>query len=79
MKKPRKAGLTARVGSPWYRLADVCLAFDISERTVWTWVSTGKLPEPQRRGKRWTRWPKCAIDAVLTAWGIAPAPESEVA
>lgn len=27
-----------------------------SESSVWLWTATKELPEPIRRGKRWTRW-----------------------
>lgn len=61
----------ARDDSPWYRLEDMMRLFDVSARTVWTWTAAGKLPQPRRKGRRWTRWPKDEIDALLVRWGKA--------
>jgi len=71
-KKPQPA----TPGSPWYRIADMTRLLDVSERTIWTWCSQGKLPPPVRRGPRWTRWSKDAVDAHLagmTAAAVAAA------
>lgn len=68
MVKKRPGGDGAREGSPWYRLADMCRLFDCAPRTIWTWVSEGKLPQPVRNGSRWTRWPKEVVDELLKTW-----------
>lgn len=61
--------VSADTEGPWYRLADMCRLFDVGERCIWTWVSKGKLPQPCREGRRWTRWPREEIDELLRRWG----------
>jgi predicted DNA-binding transcriptional regulator AlpA len=58
--------------SPWYTISDMMRLFDVTDRCIWTWVRAGKLPEPRRQGRRWTRWPREEIDAWLKTWGAAP-------
>lgn len=56
-----------RVKSPkclFYTVAEVGELFDISPRTVYTWVDLGRLPQPRRTAK-WTRFLKADIDAVI--------------
>lgn len=54
---------SAAPGAPWYRLADMCRLFDCAPRTIWKWVSEGRIPAPVRQGSRWTRWAKAVVDA----------------
>ncbi len=57
---------------PWYRVAYLARIFDLGERAVWQWVADGRLPSPRRMGRRWTRWPKDEIDALLAKWRGEP-------
>lgn len=66
-KKPAKP----ETEGPWYRLADMCRLFDVGARCIHTWVSQGKLPQPRRKGRRWSRWCRAEIDALLQKWGKA--------
>lgn len=54
--------------SPWYSKADVALLFAVSVRTIETWMTTGRLPAPIKRGRRWTMWPRAVIDALIADW-----------
>jgi len=53
----------------FYDVVEVGELFGVSERTIWTWLDLGYLPEPQRR-KKWTRWPKEQIDAIIKKGGV---------
>ena len=55
--------------NPWYSKADLAVLFGVGERTIEKWVATGQLPAPRKKGRKWTRWPKAEIDALLTDWG----------
>lgn len=65
MKRPKPTpGMT-----PWYSIEDMMALFDCCDRTIWKWVSTGKIPRPVRKGRKWSRWPKAQIDALIVEWG----------
>jgi predicted DNA-binding transcriptional regulator AlpA len=57
--------------SPWYSVSDMMRLFDVTDRCIWTWVSRGLLPQPRKQGRRWTRWVKEEVDALLKEWGTA--------
>lgn len=64
MKRPKPTpGL-----SPWYDIEDMMALFSVGDRTIWKWVSAGKLPRPVRRGPKWSRWPRVQIDALIQEW-----------
>jgi predicted DNA-binding transcriptional regulator AlpA len=65
-KRPRPSNLPPI----WYRCEDMCRLFDVSDRTVYRWCAIGKLPKPVKRGRRWSRWLKTEIDAVLAEMGV---------
>lgn len=46
-------------------VAEVAELLTVSTRTVWAWVADGTLPEPMRKGKRWTRWRRKDVEAFL--------------
>ncbi len=71
MQPPGSVAARPDDGGPWYRVEDMVRLFDVTERCIWTWVSQGRLPQPRRIGRRWTRWPKEEIDALLRGWGRA--------
>ena len=52
-------------GISWYDITDMMRLFDVCDRTIWKWVAQGKLPEPKRRGPKWSRWPRVIIDALI--------------
>lgn len=56
------------VASPWYDLKDMERLFQVNRRTVWVWVSCGRLPEPVRRTRKWVRWPRKKIDRLIREW-----------
>ena len=62
-KKQRRR--SADPGSPWYTVSDVARLLDVTERTVWAWSASGRLPRPVRIGASWTRWAKGSIDSFL--------------
>ena len=57
--------------SPWYTIGDMMRLFDVTDKTIWKWTAAGKLPEPRRHGRRWTRWVKSEVDELLVKWGRA--------
>lgn len=64
---------------PWYSLADMVALFSVGERCIWQWSASGRLPKPVRMGRRWTRWYKPTVDALLRKWGgQPPAEDAEV-
>ncbi len=52
-------------GSILLNILDVCDILQISQKTVWVWVATGKLPEPVRLAKRKVRWRRADIEALI--------------
>ncbi|GAB6167486.1 hypothetical protein JCM19992_34860 [Thermostilla marina] len=44
---------------------DVATALAVSPRTVWRWVSAGRLPQPIRLAPRTVRWRRQDIEAAL--------------
>jgi predicted DNA-binding transcriptional regulator AlpA len=64
--------LSPRVISPWYTVRDMCVLFSCQRRCIWTWVQEKKLPEPVRKGKGWSRWPRKAINEILRKMGAEP-------
>lgn len=49
----------------WMTVRDVAELLDVTERTVWRWTRQGKLPQPVRKGKRWTRWNRRTIERLV--------------
>lgn len=39
----------------------------ISVRTLWRWVSEGRIPEPIRVNRKMVRWKRIAIDEAIAA------------
>jgi len=69
-KKAKYRGpLPSDVQRPWYDISDMMKLFDVTDRCIWSWVSRGLLPRPRKQGRRWTRWVKEEIDALLKQWG----------
>lgn len=52
----------------FYSIADLMALFSVTDRTVWKWCASGRLPKPVRMGRKWSRWPKTQIDALLAEW-----------
>lgn len=69
--RKRRLQASAAVVSPWYRKADLMAIFGVTDRTIEKWVSMGRLPEPNKQGRGWVRWPKTVIDALVLEWGKA--------
>src|SRR5262249_18917043 len=65
MKPKRKRPEPSALPSPWYTISDMMRLFSCSDKTVWKWTATGQLPAPVRKGRRWTRWPRETVDALL--------------
>lgn len=55
----------------FYRVDDLAGFFDVSKRTIWSWVAAGHLPEPLRK-PHWSGWPKAQIDKLLSKGGDVP-------
>ena len=34
----------------------------ISHATLWRWISSGEFPQPERKGKRTSRWKQAVVD-----------------
>ena len=47
----------------------VAYAFGVSTATIYNYVKSGKLPEPERDGARITRWPVSVIRECLAKQG----------
>jgi len=60
--------------SPWYSMTDLMRLFDVSKGTILNWEADGKIPRAVRMSRKWTRWPKAAVDAVLRSMRENPPP-----
>lgn len=57
--------------SCYYTVEEMADLFGIAEKTVYEWSHLGKLPKPIRKGHRWSRWPKAAVDEILRQDGAS--------
>ncbi len=60
-----KARPLSPAGSRLMTVADVAALFSVHERTIFVWISSGRLPPPLRIGPRVVRWKREAIEALL--------------
>jgi predicted DNA-binding transcriptional regulator AlpA len=56
--------------------SDLARLFGVNSRTIFTWISTGVLPQPIRISARMIRWPRRQIEDFLKQH--TPAEEQEV-
>jgi predicted DNA-binding transcriptional regulator AlpA len=51
------------------RPAQVAHAFGVSRATLYNYIKDGKIPEPEKDGKRISRWPVAVIRECLARQG----------
>jgi predicted DNA-binding transcriptional regulator AlpA len=52
----------------WLTALDLAELLGVTDRCVWSWVKQGKIPRPVKRSRKWTRWHRDTINALMEKW-----------